>query len=182
MDHDRFSVSRLFLAAVPDADTAARIYRLAEVLKRAHKFGGKIIEPERLHISLFFLGGLPERLVETACEAVAKVRVPPFEVSFDRTASFRNRPGNRPLVLIGDDGLDRLRSFRRSLGVALARNGLKYLTKKDFTPYVTLLYAERDVDEHPIEPVGWTVNEFVLIHSNRGHVKLARWPLLACRD
>jgi 2'-5' RNA ligase len=180
MDHNGNGTGRLFLAAVPDADTAARIYRLAEVLKRAHKFGAKITVPERLHISLFFLGGLPERSVEMACKAAAEVRVPPFEVLFDRSASFRSRPGNRPFVLIGDDGLDRLRSFRRVLGAAMARSGLKHLAKKHFTPHVTLLYAERDVEEHPIDPVGWTVNEFVLIHSMRGHVHLARWPLRSC--
>jgi 2'-5' RNA ligase len=63
------SGARLFLAAVPDAGTAERIYRLAGVLKRAHKFDGKLIAPERLHISLFFLGGLPDRNVRAACEA-----------------------------------------------------------------------------------------------------------------
>jgi 2'-5' RNA ligase len=73
--------------------------------------------------------------------------------------------------------LDRLRSFRRTLGVAMARKGFRYLAKKDFTPHITLLYAERDVEEHPIEPIYWTVNEFVLIHSMHGHVHLARWPL-----
>ena len=43
---------------------------------------------------------------------------------------------------------------------------------------MTLWYSgEREVDEHPIEPIGWTVREFVLIHSLRGHTHLARWPL-----
>jgi 2'-5' RNA ligase len=177
MDHNATSGSRLFLAAVPDADTAARIYRLACVLKRAHRFNGKLIEPERLHITLFFLGGLPERIVRMACEAAAEVKAPPFEILFDRYASFRGKPGSRPLVLMGDDGLDRLKSFRRTLGGAMARRGLKHLTKKDFTPHITLVYAERNVEEHPIEPICWTVNEFVLIHSMHGHVHLARWPL-----
>ena len=105
---DKFASSSsagLFLAAVPDAGTAERIHRLAGVLKRAHKFDGKLIPPERLHISLFFLGGLPERHIHAACEAAADVRAERFEVSFDRTASFRGRSGNRPFVLIGDDGL-----------------------------------------------------------------------------
>jgi 2'-5' RNA ligase len=171
------SSGRLFLAAVPDADTAARIYRLARALKHAHKFNGNIIEPGRLHVSLFSLGGLPEPVVRMACAAAAEVRVRPFEVLFARSASFQGRPGNRPLVLVGDDGLDRLRSFRRALGVAMARKGLRYLAKRDFTPHITLLYAERSVEEHPIEPISWTVNEFVLIHSMHGHVHLARWPL-----
>ncbi len=108
-----------------------------------------------------------------ACEAAAEVRAPPFEVLFDRTVSFRGRPGNRPFVLLGDKGLDRLRSLRRTLGVAMAREGFRYLAKTDFTPHVTLLYVE----EYPIDPICWTVNEFVLIHSMHGHVHLARWPL-----
>ena len=177
MDLNARSSVRLFLAAVPDAETAERIYRLAGALKRAHKFDGKIIEPDRLHVSLFSLGESPDLIARMACEAATEVHAPPFGVSFDRSASFRGKPGNRPFVLLGDEGLDRLRSFRRTLGVAMARNGLGYLAKKEFTPHVTLLYAERNVAEHPIEPICWTVNEFVLIRSLHGHVHLARWPL-----
>jgi 2'-5' RNA ligase len=178
MDHGT-SAARLFLAAIPDANTAQRIHRLATALKRANKFDAKIIEPARLHISLFFLGGLPNPIAELACEIAGEVRAQPFEVLFDRSASFRGRPSNRPFVLVGEKGLERLRSFRRTLGAALAGKGLRYLAKKDFTPHVTLLYADRDVEEHPIEPISWTVNEFVLIRSMRGHVHLARWPLRA---
>ena len=123
MDQNASSSGWMFLAAVPDAAAAARIYRLARVLRHAHKFNGNIIEPERLHISLFFLGELSQQIVRVASEAAAEVRVPPFDVLFDRSASFGGRPGNRPLVLIGDDGMDRLKSFRRTFGVALARRG-----------------------------------------------------------
>jgi 2'-5' RNA ligase len=168
---------RLFFAIVPDADTAARIYLVAQVLKRAHKFDGSIIEPRHLHVSLFFLGEPSEQIVRTICEAAAQVRVPPFELWFDRSVSFRGRPGNRPFVLVGDRGLDRLRSFRRTLGIALAEKGLRRLANREFTPHVTLLYAERAVEEHPIFPINWTASEFVLIYSARGHVHRARWPL-----
>jgi 2'-5' RNA ligase len=177
MDLSASSSGRLFLAAVPDADTAARIYGLAAALKRAHKFDRKLIEPERLHLTLFFLGGLPEHVVRRACDAVAEVPVPPFEILFDRYASFRGKPGSRPLVLVGNDGLEPLKSFRQTLGGAMAKEGLKHFAKRDFTPHVTLLYAERSVEEYPIEPICWTVNEIVLIHSKRGHVHLRRWPL-----
>jgi 2'-5' RNA ligase len=171
------SSGRLFLAVVPDADTAARIHRLAHALKCAHKFDRKLIEPQLLHVSLFFLGELSEQIVRIAGEAAAEVRAQPFQLWFDRSASFRGRPGSRPFVLVGEEGVDRLRSFRRTLGVALAGRGLRRLAKRDFTPHVTVLYAEREVEEYPIEPIGWTVSEFVLVHSMRGHVHLARWPL-----
>ena len=181
---DKFASSssaRLFLAAVPDAGTAERIHRLAGVLKRAHQFDGELIASERLHISLFFLGGLPESHIRVACEAAAELRTEPFEVSFDRTASFRGRPGNRPFVLIGESGLRRLSSFRRMLGAALTRSGLRRVANANFTPHVTLLYDARSVDEHPIQPIVWTVTEFVLIRSMNGHQYLGRWPLQASR-
>jgi 2'-5' RNA ligase len=181
MSQNASSSSRLFLAVVPDADAAARIYRLARALKQAHKFDRDIIEPERLHVSLFFLGELSEHMLRIACEAAAEVRAHPFEVRFDRSVSFRGRPGNPPFVLVGNDGLNELLSLRRTLGVALASRGLRRLASKDFTPHITLLYGERKVEEHPIEPIRWTVNDFVLIHSMNGHVHLGRWPLRSCR-
>jgi len=175
----RSSGARSFFAAVPDAGTAERIHRVAGVLKRAHKFDGKLIPPERLHISLFFLGGLPEQDVRAACTAAAEVRMEPFEVLFDRTASFHGKRGSRPFVLVGDDGLQRLTSFRQMLGGAMLRSGLRRVANTNFTPHVTLLYDARAVEEYPIEPISWTVNEFVLIRSLRGHEHLARWPLEA---
>jgi RNA 2',3'-cyclic 3'-phosphodiesterase len=170
----------LFFAVVPRVDKAARIYRLAKVVKRAHRFDGGLIRTDRLHITLFLLDdgrGSHERVVRIACEAAQGVCIPPFGVSFDRIASFRGRPGHHPFVLLGGDGLSRLKLLRQALGVQLARNGLKHLVKWDFNPHVTLLYAEREVEEQPIEPIFWTVDGFVLIHSDHGHTHLARWPL-----
>lgn len=166
---------RLFFATVPDVGSAAKIHRLAGILKRAHGFRRDLIVPEHLHVSLLFLGRWSEQVARSACEAVAGVKMTPFEVSFDRTASFRGRPGNRPLVLLGDDTLDRLKSLGRMVGAAIAEKGMGRRAVRDFTPHITLLYGERAVDEYPVEPIRWTVNEFVLIHSLQGHAHLARW-------
>ncbi|NOJ48319.1 2'-5' RNA ligase family protein [Bradyrhizobium archetypum] len=171
------SSGRLFLATVPDAATADRIHGLAATLKRAHRFNGKLIAPHRLHVSLFSLTGLPDRQICAACEAAADLRIQPFEVSFDRTTSFRGGPGNRPFVLIGAEGLRRLHSFRHMLAAALTQRGLRRLANTNFTPHVTLLYDPRSVDECPVAPVAWTVAEFVLVHSLKGHQHLARWCL-----
>jgi RNA 2',3'-cyclic 3'-phosphodiesterase len=171
---------RLFLAVVPGTDVAERIYRLASVVKRARRFDGDLIPTDRLHVTMFFLDdgrGVREYVVRMACEAAQGARMSSFEVSFDRIASFRGRPGHHPFVLLGGDGLGRLKLLRQMLGAQMARNGLKHLVNSDFNPHVTLLYAERKVEEQPIEPILWTVNEFVLIHSLHGHAHLARWPL-----
>ena len=173
------SGGRLFLATFPDAATAARIQRLASVLKRAHRFSGKLIAADRLHVSLFALTGLPDQQISAVCETATDFRTGPFEVAFDRTTSFRGGPGNRPFVLIGEEGLRRLQAFRRMLAAALTRRGLRQLANTNFTPHVTLLYDAQSADEYPIEPVVWTVAEFVLVHSLNGHQHVARWRLRA---
>jgi 2'-5' RNA ligase len=167
---------RLFLAALPDSNASERIHRLAQVLKRAHRFSGRLIEPRYLHVSLFFLGEPSEHVAEVS-KAAAEVRMQPFEIWFDRSASFQGRPGNWPFVLVGNDGVRGLLSLRQALGAALARRGMRRLARREFTPHVTMLYAERQVEEYPIEPIRWMVKEFVLIHSKNGHTHLARWPL-----
>lgn len=176
------SGGRLFFAVLPDAATASRIHRLAGVLKRAHEFERQPIDRDRLHVSLLSIGGFPDLVAQLACQAAAKVRMQPFELSFNRTVSFQGGPGNIPFVLVGDDGMKQLKALAQALGAAMARNGLRRLANRDFTPHVTLLYSERRVDEHPIEPIRWTVNEFVLIYSKRGHVHLGRWPLQEQRE
>jgi 2'-5' RNA ligase len=169
---------RLFFGVVPDAATAAEMHRLAGILKCAHRFGGEPIERGCLHVTLLFLGRSSQRLVGIAREAAAEVRMLPFDVAFDRTASFGGGQGNRALVLVGDDALkQRVKLLRQMLDAALLRKGLRSFAHRDFTPHLTLIYGERTVDEYPVAPIGWTVNEFVLIHSLHGHRHLARWPL-----
>jgi 2'-5' RNA ligase len=175
MDRDFRDDGRLYFAAVPDFHTAAKMHRLAGILKQAHRFSGRLIAQDCLHVSLLFLDRWSEQLARNACEAVAGVKMIPFEVSFDRTASFRGRPGNRPFVLVGGDTLDRLKSLGHALSAAVAEQGMVRRAQQDFTPHVTLLYAERAVDEYPVAPISWTVNEFVLIHSLKGHRHVARW-------
>lgn len=168
----------LFLAVLPDAATSRHIHRMAEILKAVHAFRGRLTSPERLHVTLFSLGGLSGLTVERACQAIGEIQAEPFEISFDRSTSFRGQRGSRPFVLAGGDGLARLKLFRRSLATAFAqRDGLKHLGRRDFTPHLTLLFDDKVVDEQPFGPIGWTVRDLVLIHSMNGHRHLAHWPL-----
>jgi len=177
MNSGFYEDGRLYLGAVPDSDARAKIDRLSVILKRAHRFAGMPIQPERLHVSLLFLGRPSGGLIRIGHEAGAAVRMPKFQVAFDRTVSFRGKPGQRPFVLVGRDGWNSLQSLRQQMVDALMRKGLKGWARRAFTPHVTLWYGEREIAENPIEPIGWTVREFVLIHSLRGHTCLARWPL-----
>jgi RNA 2',3'-cyclic 3'-phosphodiesterase len=178
--------ARLFFAIFPDAAAAARIAGLAQRLRREHGLKDNPLGTERLHITLHHLGdyaGLPQGVVAEAISAAATIAMPQFEVTFDRALSFHGRPGNRPFVLRGCDGLVTLGTFHRVLGAALYKAGLAGgRAKSQYTPHVTLLYDDSLILERPVETVTWTVREFVLVHSLLGrtvHVPLARWPLSA---
>ncbi len=173
----------VFFAIFPDVAAAARIARLARHLRGEHGLRGAPLETERFHVSLHSLGeysGLPQGVVAAAGEAATSVVAPPFDVKFDRVVSFRGRPGDRPLVLRGGDGLAALKAFQQALGAAMVKAWLGRRAKSYYTPHVTLLYGDRGVDEQAVETIGWTVHEFVLMHSLLGqtrYIPLARWPL-----
>lgn len=176
------ATDRLFLAIFPDPATAEEIARRADALRVSHGLSGRPLAPERFHITLHHLGdhaGVRRDVVAMAGEAAQALEAQPFEVVFDRAASFHNG-GNNPFVLQGGEGLWALKAFQRDLGLAMARAGLGKRVDKTFTPHVTMLYDRQLVGEQMIEPVKWSVGGFTLIHSLLGrteHIPLAQWTL-----
>lgn len=173
---------RLFFGVYPDAATAERIAERARALRSAHGLKGQPLASDRFHVTLHEIGvyaGLPRGVVDKALDAGAKVAAAPFEAAFDRAGSFNNRGAN-PFVLQGGEGLGGLIALQRALGLAMAGAGLGRRVAKTFTPHVTLFYDSALVADAAIAPIGWTVSEFVLIHSLIGqtrHIPLARWTL-----
>jgi 2'-5' RNA ligase len=174
---------RLFLGIFLSPTAAVRGALLAGRLRQDLGLRGRPLAPERLHVTLHHIddyAGLPGRVVEAICEAAASVRMNPFEVEFDRVASFTGRPGNRPMVLRGGAGLADLMAFQRQLGAAVARARVGRPVAAQFTPHVTVLYDDVQVEDRAVEPIRWTVSEFALVHSLLGqtrHIPLARWSL-----
>ena len=173
----------LFLAVLPEAHARPRIEGAAQQLHSRHGLKGKLLAPDRYHISLFSFGehnGLPPRLVSEVMTAAAAIEASPFDVAFDRAVSFYGGK-QRPLVLCGGDGVAKLIALQRVIDAAMQRARLGR-TKQPFVPHVTLLYDRQGIDEQPVERIGWTVTEFVLIHSLLGrsqYIPLGRWPLRA---
>jgi 2'-5' RNA ligase len=175
---------RLFFAIFPDANASARIAQLALQLRGEHELHGRPLARERLHVTLHHLGdyqGVPRDIVDMADKAATAITtMAPFEVAFDRAASFSSAPRNRPFVLRGGDGLAALMEFQQALGMAMKQAGLGRWAKPGYTPHVTLLYDDRCVAEQAVETINWTAREFVLVRSLLGqtrHVALAHWPL-----
>lgn len=176
------ATDRLFLAIVPDPATAARVAQLQQALRDAHGLKGRQIALGNLHVTLHFFGDfpqLPREFVAALDSAVSAIAMPPFEIALDRAASFRGGKKS-PLVLLGGDGVEALREFRETLGIAMQNAGLGRWIVQRFTPHMTLFYADPRIEEQRIEPVRWTADAFVLVDSLIGqtrHVPIRRWAL-----
>lgn len=171
---------KLFFAIRPDGQAGAAIERLGARLKTAHRLHGRPIARERLHNTLAAVhdaGTISENLA-CAKEVGNQIRHRRFSVRFDWTGSFKGRGQSYPFVLRGAEGLETLSEFRETLRLQMIRAG--FTVASGFTPHVTLLWADRCVEDYPIVPISWTAREFVLTASLQGHsrhIDLARWPL-----
>lgn len=165
----------LFFALRPTPQVAERIIDLATRLRSEHGLTGKLLAPERLHVTLRAMVD-DEANVESAMRAAAGLAHEGFGVAFDRAMSF---PGSGAFVLRSSDNLPALAAFRRRLDLAMGDTEAQ--ASRSATPHLTLLYDRRHgIAEHPIEPIGWQADGFALVRSHVGqgrHETLGAWPL-----
>jgi 2'-5' RNA ligase len=175
---------RLFFGIFLDPGTAARVVQMLHRLCDDYGLRGRPLAADRLHITLNHLGdhtGVPQSIVAAAREAAANISDSSFDVTFDRVMSFKRGGDKRPFVLCGEgEGIAALMAFQQSLAMAMRKAGLGRWVGTRFKPHMTLLYDDRLVGEQIVEPISWTVREFVLVHSllrQTRHIPLGRWPL-----
>jgi len=177
---------RLFLGVFPDEKAVERIEGIRARAVERHQLSGKPRPREILHATLHHLGdfsAVPGHVAQAAgkaCQA-ATAGVAPFKVTLNRTATWANRPGNCPFVLIGGEEANvTLKEFHCRLIGELARHGLARAGEAGLTPHVTMLYHKNLVPEERVEPVCWWVKEIVLVCSHLGRThyeRLDSWML-----
>jgi RNA 2',3'-cyclic 3'-phosphodiesterase len=170
---------RLFFGIWPDAEATGCLTRLMGRLRNDGIMPGEPVDSDRLHVTLHHLGDfvdqIPPSLVPAARMAAATVKMQPFDVAFDRVGGTRGQ-----FLLRTSDEAAALKMFRQTLSVALIKAGLRRRVDSVFNPHVTLSYDFSDVPEQPIDPINWTVRQFVLVESLLGehrHVERGRWPI-----
>jgi RNA 2',3'-cyclic 3'-phosphodiesterase len=175
--------TRLFFSIFPDPPVAVRIGHVAQHLRREYGLSSRPLLRSRFHCSLCPCEDSDRAspaFVAEVLKAAAKVRFPAFRVSFNCAKSFSGRKNNHPLVLTGEDGVIGLIMLYSSLSTEMRGIGFRSKIASAFTPHITLLYDSCRIDEQSIEPICWTVREFVLVRSLIGktkHVWIDRWRL-----
>jgi RNA 2',3'-cyclic 3'-phosphodiesterase len=182
LDHLRLNhfVNNLFLAFVPEGHANHEVDGIAKQEKAEHHFIGNPLGLAQYHLSLIPFG-IFRYVLPDLVSSIGKVFAPlaaatePFTVRFDRARSVDTRKSRLPFVLHSSSTDKSLMEFYRKL---TSREQGK---RKPLKPHVTLLYDVKNIPEHRVRPVIWTVSELVLVRSYYGlgrHEHLARWPLL----
>lgn len=149
--------------------------------------------PENFHVTLTFIGDVPENTAEDIDEALLAVQVESFDMHVRGMGSFAQ--GDHPQVLwAGVDHGDALFALRHKIDNVFERYSIAH-EKRKYTPHVTLArMKEPDMDrlpafiaEHQKFDAGITpVSSFILYRTHQtknGHYyeEVAEYPLLPPR-
>jgi 2'-5' RNA ligase len=150
----------------------------------------KPVPPENLHLTLVFLGELPEPVVADIDAALGAVRAPGFEIGFGGLGLFGGAKPRVAFATVADSPA--LRHLQAKVETAARGAGLAEPARR-YAPHITLArLPERGVDRARLEravaaragPVapGFRVEDFRLYRSRLGaagatYEELARYPL-----
>jgi 2'-5' RNA ligase len=172
---------RLFFALWPgpvavDAASAA-VHRLVP------PGTGRPQRPDQLHLTLEFLGGVPQPRLVSVLEAGESVAASanPFEIVLDRLEHWQ-----RPQVLCLTASIvpAPLAALVLALRSALAARGFEP-EERAFRPHLTLARKVRlPPPAESVEPLCWAARDYSLVESIGGpqgsrYERLATWPMLA---
>lgn len=168
----------LFFALWPDDRAIAGVQQLVQRLRRQRVGLQKPLEPHRLHVTLWgfggFIGQMPPRLFVQTDVTLRTLLAEPFPVVFDLIHGVQER------LLLRPSSAAALEDFASLLRRTLIKGGLRQWLRGDFRPHMTVSYEAEDISELQVEPVTWTVRDFVLLESLYGlhqHILRGRWAL-----
>ncbi len=153
------TTQRLFFALWPDQKTRGRMERVQHRFKhyRAHW-----TKPEKLHVTLFFLGKVEPAHVPSVVETAAGLRGSPFHLVLDCAMPI-HRSGL--LWLTPRQPPDELGTLVKELTTRLQPRGFEPEARR-FRPHVTLarkLSGKPNCQE--IDPIDWPIDSFALVES-----------------
>ena len=172
----------VYFAIPPPPEAAAWARALLDGLRAVHAFTARPVPAERLHVPLNAVGAFlrpPGPVIDKARDTAATVRAAPFTVTFNRIGTWP--AGDNPgVVLSGEAGVIGVNGLYSTLHRALVRSGMAPRRQAEIAPHLTLVYDRVQVPQAVVEPVSWTVDEFVLIYAVHGEGRfdvVGRWPL-----
>lgn len=138
-------LTRTFIAV--DIDDSEIVARVQEIQRDLRESGivSKDVEPQNLHLTLWFLGELPENKLRIVLDEVSKIYFNDFEVKLGNVGYFPG--GNRIKViwLKAEDPTNTLNHILNQLINNLGNKGFKY-DERGFIPHLTIARVKYILD------------------------------------
>lgn len=158
----------MFFALWPPAEVADRLADMAG--NAMASFGGRATRSETIHLTLAFLGEVPESRLPELCAVADGVQGQSFTMSLDRLGFWRH---NRLLWAGSQASVAPLSELVSRLRNALANAGFTAdAERQGFVPHVTLVRkipasaGLLDNQQFPsFESLAWRADQFVLVRS-----------------
>ncbi len=148
--------ARLFYALWPDEATSRHLNRLQEPVI------GRKLSPEKLHLTLAFLGNQAKSLLPILVTLLDKLPEQRFTLHIDRYGYF----GKARIAWAGPSETPKpLLDLRRSLMHELSGAQIPFKAEGKFTPHVTLARDAASLNEVLASGIPWRVSKIVLIQS-----------------
>lgn len=151
------AVHKLFFALWPDDTVRQALARLQQPVR------GRLIPPEKLHLTMAFLGQQPAEALPVLLDILHATHMPPMQLTVDSYGYFK-----RPHIAWAgmSEVPDGLLAVQGELMARLEAAGFSAATHGEFKPHITLA---REAMEAPAEfsaaPVVWNVGGLALVES-----------------
>lgn len=166
---------RLFIAIGFSEKNREALYETVQKL-RSRAVMGNTTKKENLHLTLAFIGEVPNSVYKKICAVMDVMRSDAFALTFDRFGSFSQQDG--ALYWLGAQKNPELLSLQKNLVQALKRNQIP-VDEKSFKPHITLgrrMVMEEGFSEAAFEKEIASVKQYVnavsLMKSERINGKL----------
>jgi 2'-5' RNA ligase len=171
--------ARVFFALWPEADVAQTLAAAARDAQA--ECGGRATAPEKIHLTLFFVGDVERGRVGSLQALARSVRADGFSLDLNVLDYWRH---NR-IVWGGPRRCpDALATLVANLQERLSAEGIES-EERPYVPHLTLVRnARRAPKRTTLGPLAWHADDFVLVESvpAGGGVRydvIGRWPLAA---
>ena len=150
---------RLFIALWPDARVRAALSARRDAWQWPP--GAAIVNADKLHATLHFIGQVAAQQVDAVRDAIA-LPFTPFELTLREPAVWRGG-----IAVLESDAPAALLDLQVRLGLALDALGLP-VEQRPYRPHVTLARKARGAVPPGATPVSWPVHDFALVVSAGG--------------
>ncbi|MCA2997235.1 MAG: RNA 2',3'-cyclic phosphodiesterase [Rhodocyclaceae bacterium] len=169
---------RLFFAICPEGDV--RLTLSARRLEVARLTGGRPTLPVSLHLTMVFVGNVPQKRLLEMKMVASRVRAAPFRYTVDTAGCFATA---RIAWLASDQPPQALFDLQKALhdGVRAADFDVD---RRTFRPHITVARHITDaIETYPISPCSWDVDKFVLVKTEQDasgvrYEVIDQWPLI----